>query len=172
MTHEEILTLIRTGISESDGTWADLGAGSGNFTRALRELLGTKATIYAIDKDQHALKNVHRQVTPPINIINADFTTPLELPPLDGILMANALHWVSQQELVLKFLVEYLKSDAPLIIVEYDVKTPRTYIPHPVPYTRFKALASSIGLHDISQIGNRKSPTTGVTMYAGIGIKV
>ena len=172
MTHEEIIALIRAGVSESQGIWADLGAGSGNFTRALRQLLGTKATIYAVDKDQRALTQLQRRVTPPIRIINADFTTPLDLPPLDGIVMANALHWVGRQKQILTNLVKHLKSNAPLIIVEYDVTIPRAYIPRPVPYTHFETLALSAGLHNIAQIGNRKSPSTGVTMYAGIAIKV
>ena len=42
--------------SISHQTWADLGAGNGLFTRALRTILGDKSTIYAIDKNAEALE--------------------------------------------------------------------------------------------------------------------
>lgn len=47
---DELKTLIRGGIASSGGTWADFGAGAGNFTLALRDLLGAEATRYAIDR--------------------------------------------------------------------------------------------------------------------------
>src|SRR3712207_757173 len=100
--HAEMVALIRNGVPAGGGTWADLGAGSGNFTRALAELLGPGSTIFAVDRNawlitqlSAALARVPSQTTIVAKL--GDFTGPLELPPLDGILMANALHFVRDQ---------------------------------------------------------------------------
>lgn len=162
MTHDELVNLIRVGVPVPGGIWADFGAGSGSFTRALRELVGETATIYAIDRDSAAL----RQQPPTVQTIQADFTQPLTLPLLDGLLIANALHWVRQQSRTLRLLADTLKPGGRFLIVEYDVTLPRGYIPLPVPYTRFEKLAESTGLHTIQRIGERRSPSSGVVMYA------
>ena len=49
----EAISLIQTDeiIQDKQTTWADLGCGSGLFTRALAGLLYTGSTIYAIDKN-------------------------------------------------------------------------------------------------------------------------
>lgn len=168
MTHDEMVALIRGGISQSGSTWADFGAGTGNFTRALRELLGSEATIYAVDRDRRALAQLQRHM-PDVHIIEADFAQPLDLPPLDGIVMANALHWMQAQQAVLAQVVGYLRPGGRLIMVEYDVTKARSYIPFPVPFTRFEALAPGAGLVDVRRIGERRSPSSGEVMYAAVG---
>ena len=55
MEHAEMVALIRGGVPMPSGVWADLGAGTGNFTWALRELLGAQGTIYAVDRDGRAI---------------------------------------------------------------------------------------------------------------------
>lgn len=170
MNQQEITNLIRAGVPKSEGAWADIGAGTGNFTQALRELLGDKATIYAVDRNQQALNQLNAKVSPPVQIISADFTRPLNLPKLDGLLMANALHWAGKQESVMRRLVEHLKPEGRFIMVEYDVSLPRPYIPRPVSYGRFQKLAESVGLGDIRKIGERVSPSSGIRMYAGMGV--
>ena len=51
MDRAEMIELIRGGVPGAGGVWADLGAGTGNFTWALRELLGTHGLIYSVDRD-------------------------------------------------------------------------------------------------------------------------
>src|SRR3954468_10515789 len=99
MEQSEMVALIRGGVLGPGGTWADLGAGTGNFSWALAELIGTQATIYAIDRDAKAIRALHQriaQANPGTRIIpqQADLTHPLDLPALDGVLMANALHFI------------------------------------------------------------------------------
>jgi len=108
MDHTDHVNLLRPANLAPGGTWADLGAGSGAFTLALRELVGLEATIYAVDKDRGALKRLewaHRQRFPSADHLiplNEDFTRPLDLPPLDGVVMANSLHYFRDQEKVLR----------------------------------------------------------------------
>lgn len=166
MTHEEMVTLIQGGVPHTGGTWADFGAGTGNFTRALRTLIGPQATLYAVDQDAAALR-AQQDAIP----IHADFTQPLDLPPLDGLLIANALHWVRGQSAAMTHLVCCLRPGGRLLLVEYEAQRPRSFIPFPVPYTRFEALAQMAGLTGIQRVGTRTSPTSGMAMYAACGIR-
>jgi ubiquinone/menaquinone biosynthesis C-methylase UbiE len=162
MTQDEMVALMRGGVAQTGGTWADFGAGRGNFTRALRALVGPNAQIYAIDRDAAALRGQQDVLT-----IQADFTQPIpQLPPLDGLLLANALHWVRDQAAALRRLTRYLRPGGCLLLVEYDVRQPRSYIPFPVPYPRFEHLAAASGLEDSRRVGTRRSPSSGISMYA------
>ncbi len=78
--------MIRAGINQGQRTWADIGAGTGNFTAALAELIGPDATLYAVDRNGYALRRLHRRL-PSVHTIEADFTCALDLPLLDGVLM-------------------------------------------------------------------------------------
>lgn len=173
MEHHEIVALIREGVPQSGGIWADLGAGWGNFTRALRELIGDTGTIYAIDQDASAFTRLRQQhgTQGTLHTLTADFTQPLDLPPLDGILMANALHFVRDQPKALQQIVGYLRPGGRLLLVEYDMAVPRPWVPHPVSQSRFQTLMTAAGLSEARIIATRVSPSGGGTMYAGVGLK-
>ncbi|NDJ86454.1 MAG: class I SAM-dependent methyltransferase [Chloroflexi bacterium] len=176
MTTEEMVALIRDGVPVRGGVWADFGAGTGNFTQALQACLGDDAVLYAVDRDERALRQLRRRWTGPntLHTLTADFTQPLTgLPALEGALMANALHFTpfTVQSAVLAQVVSYLKPGTPLIVVEYDVRQRRSYIPHPVSYGRFEDLARAIGLQDPRRIGLRRSPRTGQSMYAACALR-
>lgn len=166
MTNEEMVELIRPCVKTQGGVWADFGAGRGNFTRALVELLGAEAEVYAVDRDAHALR-AHRSA----KTIQADFRHPLELPPLDGLFMSNALHFAQNQDVVLTRIKDYLKEGGQLIIVEYEVHFSRSHIPYPVPFRKFEQLASQVGFHGIEKLKERDSQSTGVAMYSAVAYK-
>ena len=112
--------LIEAGVKEEEAVWADLGAGTGTFTQALQQLL-SKGKVYAVDKSPHALWRLPNKGSVPMEIVDADFTRALDLPPLDGILMANALHYVADPAQVLPPLLQLLKPSGTFILVEYLV---------------------------------------------------
>lgn len=177
MNFTEMVALIRGAFREDEtgrvgGVWADFGAGTGNFTRALGELVSTDAVIYAIDRDARDLAQLSEQVSSEVRTVAADFTQPLDLPLLDGAIMANALHFVRDQRAVLARIRDYLKPGGRIILVEYDMKLPRSYVPFPVSETRFGALMAEAGFGENEIVGRRKSPSSGVTMYAGTAVKV
>src|SRR5256885_15850387 len=97
LNHADHVALIKDGVADSGGRWADLGAGEGAFTLALADVLGPKAHIVAVDKDSHALRAIAGRFETRV----ADFTRPLDLKDLDGVLMANSLHYVRDKEPVL-----------------------------------------------------------------------
>ena len=98
MNHNDHVTLLRDGIAGPGGIWADLGSGNGAFTLALAELLGPGAEIYSVDKKKNRLRRQEQKMRmrfpdSKLQTITADYTHPLNLPPLDGVVMANALHF-------------------------------------------------------------------------------
>ncbi len=177
MDHAEMVALIRAGVPAGNGTWADLGAGTGNFTRALRALLDPGSTIYAVDRDAKAIVSQRALVAQStagaaIRPLQGDFIRPLDLPPLDGVLMANALHFVRDQPALLTRIAGYLRPSGRLLLVEYAVDTPITWVPFPVPPERFAALAQSAKLAAPRVVGTRRSPSTGILMYAAVASRM
>ena len=171
MDHAEMVALIRDGVPGPGGVWADLGAGEGNFTRALGELLGPDATIYAVDRDGRSLDRLWAKpamASATVKTIQADFTRALGLPALDGVLMANALHFVRDQGAVLALIVGYLHPGGRLIVVEYERATARPWTPYPLPFERLQSLAARTGLAEARLVGSRRSPSSGVVMYAAV----
>jgi len=153
--------------------WADLGAGRGTFTTALARLLGPTGTVYAIERDPSAtrvldaLARDHDVEGSRIVVVHADFTQPLQLPLLDGALLANALHFV-QAELqadVVRRIVDGVGSEGSMVIVEYDNRPPSRWVPFPVSLTRLAALAAEARLEVSELIGRRRSAFGG-NMYA------
>src|SRR5258708_3735969 len=101
MDHADHLDLIREGVAR--GAWADLGSGGGAFTLALADLLGPGGRILSVDRDGGALRSQRQAMearfpATAVEYRQADFTRPLELPELDGIVMANSLHFVRVRE--------------------------------------------------------------------------
>jgi SAM-dependent methyltransferase len=153
MTHEDHLYLLRGGVPQQGGVWADLGSGTGAFTLALADLLGPGAEIYSVDKDAGALREQERAMRARFPATSAeyrvaDFTRPLHLPPLDGVLMANSLHFVRHKEAVLQMLHDCLKPGGRLILVEYNADRGNLWVPHPLSYPTWEALAERNGFHE------------------------
>lgn len=146
MNHTNHVNLLQGGVPQPDGVWADLGSGSGAFTLALAELIGSTGTIHSVDRDAAALREqarVMRARFPGVTVqyITADFTRPLDLPPLDGIVMANALHFVRYKDDVLRQIRSYLKPGGRFILVEYNADQGNTWVPYPLSYPTWEALA-------------------------------
>ncbi len=150
MDHNDHVGLLSGGVPTSGGTWADLGSGWGAFTLALADLLGPDATIYSVDKDRSSLRQQEAEMrgrfpATSVHYLSADFTDPLDLPPLDGIVMANALHYVRRKEPVLEKIKSYLKPGGRFILVEYNADFGNPWVPHPISYPSWEKLASRSG---------------------------
>ncbi|MFQ5855445.1 MAG: class I SAM-dependent methyltransferase [Anaerolineae bacterium] len=167
-------TLLRPGVEDAGGTWADLGCGNGIFTSALHSLLRPGSEIYAIDKRRPALQSLTRNFAesyPEASVypILADFTRPLSLSPLDGLIMANSLHFVRQKKPVLAQIAGLLKPGGRLIVVEYNTARGNFAVPYPLDEAGFLALAAEVGLREARIIAKIPSAFLG-EMYAGMGL--
>jgi ubiquinone/menaquinone biosynthesis C-methylase UbiE len=150
MTHDDHVRLLRDGIPNPGGVWADLGSGWGAFTLALADLLGPAGRVYSVDKDARSLGDQEQSMRArfadrAVTYLAADFSHPLDLPPLDGIVMANALHFQRDKRPVLRLVRGYLKPGGRLILVEYNADHGNPWVPHPLAYPTWEALAREAG---------------------------
>ncbi|NND32458.1 MAG: class I SAM-dependent methyltransferase [Saprospiraceae bacterium] len=161
MTEEQAIALIEAGIDRDQKIWADLGAGSGIFTLALDRLLGFGATIFAIDQQLTILReNLKKKYTKSqIHLYEEDFSGSMPfLPKLDGILLANSLHYVRDQKAFLSRLIsDQLKPGGRLIIIEYDRYDPNSYVPYPLPLVNLERICVKLDIALPEAIGRRKS---------------
>ena len=142
MDQADVIHLIRKAIG-TGGVWADFGSGEGVFTLALRELAGPEVTIYSIDKDHLRLDRQRRCFDDrfpgtSIQYMCQDFTVSLSLPLLDGIIMANSLHYVEDHVGYLKRTQSFLRPEGKLVVVEYSIDMGNQWVPYPLSYSTFE----------------------------------
>ena len=176
MEIQEAVDLLRDAVGDSTGIWADLGAGTGTFTLALAELLGAGSTVYAVDADPSAVRALddlpavgETRIIP----VNSRLHAPARAAgaggsraPLDGLLMANALHFVRDATEVLSRLVQNVRGGGRVIVVEYDQRRASRWVPHPIPAAGWPTLAAAAGLVDATITATRPSMYSGI-LYVG-----
>ncbi|MFZ0455326.1 MAG: class I SAM-dependent methyltransferase [Ignavibacteriaceae bacterium] len=149
-------------------TWADLGCGSGTFTKALANLLPDNSIIYAVDKNRSDLINVGRNEKIKVEKIDADFIND-DLPlNLDGILMANSLHYVEEKSPFIKKIEKNFKSDSLFLIVEYDMDISNHWVPFPLSYNSLKLLFENEGYNSIKKLKERASLYRRTNIYSAL----
>jgi SAM-dependent methyltransferase len=161
--------LIKSGVPQAEHViWADLGCGSGLFTAALAQIIGNGSKIYAVDTNRKALDRM-----PPIANINlekiiADFEKD-ELPfsELDGILMANSLHFVKDKNTFIKKAKTWLNSSGYFLIVEYNTDAPNRWVPYPLSFASAVKLFSESGLN-VKKISEQASLYNRAGMYGAV----
>ncbi len=187
MEHAELVGLLRGGVDTKGGNWADLGAGEGAFTLALADLLGPGAHITAVDRDTGALRRLGAEVgrrfpttrvglgaevgrrfpTTRVETLVADFRKTLPLAGLDGVVMANSLHFVRDKEPVLAGVKAMLRPGGRLIVVEYGSDRGNLWVPHPFTYARWERMAAEAGFERTRQLGAVPSRYLG-SMYSAV----
>lgn len=150
--------------------WADLGCGTGLFTTALAQLLPEGSTIYAVDRSREALAGVP---PPPEGIrmekLLADFMKKdLSLPPLDGILMANSLHFVKDQDVFLARARGWLKTEGSFLVIEYDTDEANRWVPYPVPYDALARRFGALGYRSIEKMAEHPSVFRRAPIYSAL----
>jgi ubiquinone/menaquinone biosynthesis C-methylase UbiE len=137
--------------------WADLGSGSGTFTKALSLLLGKTSQIIAVDKERQRIEpTAPNQAV--IEFVKLDFvvdTFPFR--QIDGILMANSLHFVKDKPTFINRVKDHVKPGGKIIVVEYDRKKPSRWVPYPIGFNEVIKTFSVAGFHQIEKIGERDS---------------
>jgi ubiquinone/menaquinone biosynthesis C-methylase UbiE len=167
MNHSDLVGLLEDAITDRGGRWAELGAGEGNFTLALAELLGPRAHITAVDRDAGALRRLSERMGKRVETKVADFTRPLDLARLDGIVMANSLHFVRDKAPVLESVRNMLRPGGELIVVEYGTNSGNPWVPHPFTYERWEAMAAQAGFVQTRLLRTIPSRHTG-SMYSAV----
>ena len=149
--------------------WADLGCGGGTFTHALANCLKAGSIIYAVDRVM--------PVIPPANnvdiqCIRADIESiAFRAHELDGILMANAFHYIKDKSRLIQRLQSFLKNDGMFLLVEYDTDRANRWVPFPLSFKVLTLLFKNNGIYKIKKIGEKSSIFGPQKMYACV-IKV
>ena len=172
MDHADLVGLLAPGVPGRGGRWADLGAGEGAFTLALADLLGPGAHISAVDRDRSALRGLapamgRRFPEIMLDVVAADFTRPMSLHDLDGVVMANSLHFVRNKQPVLEAVRSMLRPGGRLIVVEYSTDRGNPWVPHPFSFETWKVLAAEAGLEGTSLVATVPSRYFGA-MYSAV----
>lgn len=160
MEHADAIYLIQKAITgTSPQQWADLGSGSGTFTLALKSILPKGSQLTAVDKKNQNL---------PVPFIKADFEKDeLPIKELDGILMANAFHYISDKTKLIRKLETYFAGPPMFLIVEYDTTTSNPWVPYPVNYQNLHQLFTNLGYSSITKLAEIPSRFGG-RMYAAL----
>ena len=152
-------------------TWADLGCGSGLFTYALAHLLPRGSTIYALDKSRTALTEHPNPQEVIIHQKQTDFVKDaIALPRLDGILMANALHYAADKQPLLAKLGRSLKENGVFLAVEYDTEKANPWVPYPIKFDALRELFHANGYTAVTKLGERPSIYGAGKMYAALAV--
>lgn len=172
MNHSDLVALLEDAITEQGGRWADLGAGEGAFTIALADLLGPGAQITAVDRDSGALRTLAEQMgrrfpNTALETKAADFTRPLDLSGLDGIVMANSLHFVRDKVPVLDSVRNMLRPGGKLVVIEYGTDHGNPWVPHPFSFNRWEAMAALSGFENTRNLRSIPSRHLG-SMYSAV----
>lgn len=139
-------------------TWADLGCGDGTFTRALAAQLATGSVIHALDQDARALSRLGRhahgiEIVPHVGDFSAP---PWPFDRLDGILMANALHYVRNQRAFVEASLTALRRHR-WLLVEYDTDQANPWVPFPLDKQHASQLFREAGFSRLTALGSAPS---------------
>jgi hypothetical protein len=147
-------------------TWCDLGCGTGTFTLALATLLPPDSVIHALDKNKRSLSHIpnrYQGVTIRKEVVDLSESN-LSLPALDGVLMANFLHFIQHQG---AFVARLRTLSERLLVVEYDGRAPSRWIPYPLGFSALRGLLRERGFTEIAKVGTRASRFGG-EMYSAL----
>jgi cyclopropane fatty-acyl-phospholipid synthase-like methyltransferase len=107
---------------------ADIGAGSGLFTRPIAKKAGVTGTVYAIDIDPELLKHIEQtardEKLPSIRTIMAAEDDPRIPEPVDLIVIIDTLHHIKNQGTYLKSLRRYLRPAGRIAIIDFSESWP------------------------------------------------
>ena len=177
MDHADHLNLLTKGIPKPGGVWGEFGSGRGAFTLALAEIIGLTGTIHSVDNNGAALNEQAHTIqrrfanrAPRMHYLAADYTHKLDLPFLDGVLVANALHFQRNKDAVLRLILDYLQPGGSFILVEYNIDRGIPWVPHPISYKSWEVLTQKCGYVNTRFLAGRPSRFLG-EIYSAVSYK-
>ncbi len=108
---------------------ADVGAGSGVFTRRLAEALAPGGKVYAVDIDPELLEynrsKIEEAKLTNVEFVLSDYDDPkLPTETIDLVFLCDALHHIEHRQVYLNKLRSCLRSDGKVAIIDYRTNWP------------------------------------------------
>lgn len=177
MTPADAITLLAPAVAGTGGTWLDLGAGAGTFTRALASLLGGTGRVVAVERDPAALQALRllareAELEGRVEVLEGDLQAVDRVPGIherryDGALLANVLHFLAGPASILAGVAKLVRPGAAVVIIEYEREAANRYVPHPLPLAALQRAAAGAGLGMPRVVGRRPSLWQG-EMYCAV----
>lgn len=163
------IRLIEGGVLKSNQPqrWVEFGAGDGMFTRALASVLSSGSSITAIDQNAASLRSIHWGFDKVILKTKVgDFTSMTWQEHFDGVLMANALHYVRDQLAFLTNVKAILSTTGRILVVEYERKQSNPWVPYPITFEKLKETGVSSGFSAIKKLEEAPSVYDNASIYS------
>lgn len=107
---------------------ADIGSGSGLFTRPIAQAIAPDGIVYAVDIDEALLAIVARSASEQkianVRTVKGEAGDPKLPEPVDVIFICDTLHHIANQESYLKNLRRYLKPGGRIAIIDFSERWP------------------------------------------------
>jgi len=110
---------------------ADIGAGSGIFSRPMAKAVAPSGKVYSVDIDQGLLDHINQRAKQEnianIRTVLGKFADPaIPAKDVDMAFIHDVLHHIEQRETYLKALATYIKPNGMVTIIEMDRNDPNT----------------------------------------------
>ncbi len=110
---------------------ADIGAGSGRYSRPLARAVAPSGLVYAVDIDKAVLERNAAAATGEgitnVRTVLAAEDDPKGPEPVDLVFFSDSLHHINGQETYLKNLRRYLKTGARLVVIDFSRNWPGSH---------------------------------------------
>lgn len=117
---------------------ADIGSGSGLFTRPIARAVAPDGVAYAVDIDAALLRIVERSAAEQqlgnIRIVQAQPADPKLPEPVDLAFICDTLHHIEQPGTYLRTLTKYLTRGGRIVVIDFSERWPQGH--EPMRYTR------------------------------------
>jgi ubiquinone/menaquinone biosynthesis C-methylase UbiE len=154
---------------QTPAVWADFGAGSGLFSFALANILAEGSIIYAVDASENKLDSLPNPKNIEIRQVQLEFIREeIRLEKLDGILMANSLHYVDNKLVIIQKLSKCMKEEGMFIIVEYDTDMPNGSVPYPAKFETIKQFFGGADYYQARKLNEIPSKLNDAPIYSAI----
>ena len=108
---------------------ADIGSGSGLFTRPIAKAIGPSGVAFAVDIDPALLKIVERRAADEkianVKTILGTAADPNLPEPVDLVFVCDTLHHIEQPAAYLQALKKYLTPDGRIAVIDFSEKWPQ-----------------------------------------------
>ena len=124
----QVPRVIETLVIPPGSKVADIGAGSGLFSRPIAQHIGRAGVLYAVDIDPGLLKIIDRRSQEEkltnIRTVLAATDDPKLPEPVDLAFICDALHHIGNQAAYLKTLAKYVKPGGRIAVIDFSEKWP------------------------------------------------